>query len=113
MSKHHAPVTRTADTEAASYLLASGLVLLRIEAADARAMFVFADPQERGQVLRAAFAHDTPIPARTLLRARRQLLRGIRLARASHAQCFTGSALAQHWADEDAARRQRLLAYRR
>lgn len=109
MSKHHAPVTRTADTECAAYLYASGLPLLRIEADDptARAMFVFLDRQEQGRTLRLAFARDDVAPARSLLGARRKLVRGVKLAQASPARCITGHELAQHWAEADAARRQR------
>jgi hypothetical protein len=105
MSRPHAPVTRTADTDAAAYLLASGLILLRIEADDPRAMYVFDDRQARGRGLRAAFVHDAPMPARTLLRARRHLIRGVQLAQDSPARCLTGSELAPHWARVDAANR--------
>jgi len=83
----------------------SGLELLRIEFTAARAMFVLADKQKRGAALRSAFARDVPAPGRSLLRARRRLVRGVRLARAATSRCVTGSELAEHWAAVGAARR--------
>ena len=105
MPRHHAPTLQTSDTEAAAFFLASGVRLQRIEADAPRATYVFADREVRGPALRAAFAADAPIGARTLLMARRELIRGISLAREAPTRCIRGSELEAHWLAMDAENR--------
>lgn len=101
--KRHAPTTSTSDVDVACFLMSVGLKLLRVEAGTTRATFVLADPDQQGNTLRARYIRD-PI-LKPMFRARRQLVRGVKLARASRSQCLTGSELARHWDATDEQRR--------
>lgn len=105
--RHRAATLSTSDSDAAAFYLVSGLILLRIDGDHPRVEYVLGDKYERGPALRAAFANNAPAPARELLRARRWLIAGAKLAQVSPTRCLLASELEAHWAQRDAERRTR------
>lgn len=110
MSRHHAQVTVLSDIDAGAFLLASGLRLLRIEAEHERGLFVFLDKQAQARGLRADYGEGAALSVKLVFRCRRQLLRGLRLARESPARCCTASDLAAFWSRVDDRRRRSVAA---